>query len=223
MLKDTGYQEKFTMLSPWLVEIIEVVKKDLKNEHLKIDKNFCKRYFLGKNLNQIEVPEMVSAYEKDISEGNVGLGEFIATRWLLKNGDIYGFFESQLKNVTADFETLEVLPHDLSTQLLERSLKDFGAVRTYLFSVLNSVVFSKELYDGLREKALKEKTIRREAESKEQEAVNLENVQKRHAREMAMATDKFEKKLNGMQKKYHHDVESLKKQIRNLTEKLSDG
>src|SRR4051794_29125719 len=109
MLKDTGYQEKFVMLKTWIPEIVEGVKKDLKNEHLKIDKAFCKRYFLGKSLMQIQTPEMAVAYEKDIADGNAGLGEFIATRWLLKNTDVYGYFEMKLKSLTSDFEALEEL------------------------------------------------------------------------------------------------------------------
>ena len=52
MLKETGYQEKIEIVAPWLDEIVETVKKDLKNEHLKVDKAFCKKYFLGKVLNK---------------------------------------------------------------------------------------------------------------------------------------------------------------------------
>jgi hypothetical protein len=220
MLKETGYQEKFLMLAPWMMEIVDVVKKDLRNEHLKIDRNFCKRYFLGKNLNQIELSEMCDAYQKDIAEGNVGLGEFIATRWLLKNGDIYGYFESSLKSITTDFEKLDVLPTDVSTALCEKSVKDFGAVRTYLFSVFNSVVFPSTVYEKLRERALKEnKTVSEQAE-KEHEIASLESLQKRHAREVASMQDRYEKKLNGMQKKYHSDVDALKKQIQTLKLKL---
>ena len=36
MLKETEYQEKFELIVPWMAQIIEVVKKDLKNEYFKI-------------------------------------------------------------------------------------------------------------------------------------------------------------------------------------------
>ncbi len=216
MLKETGYQEKFGMLAPWLEEILDVVKKDLKNEHLKIDRSFCKRYFLGKNLNQIEVSEMAPAYARDIAEGNVGLGEFIATRWLLKNGDIYGYFEATLKALTSDFEALEVLPEAFSVQMCDRSVKDFGAVRTYLFSVFNSVVFPKAVYDKLKDLAIKENKVSRVAKEEAEESQTLEQLQRKHAREIARLQEGYEKKLNGLQKKYHHDTEALKKQLQKI-------
>ncbi|HEY4831138.1 MAG TPA: hypothetical protein VIH61_01055, partial [Waddliaceae bacterium] len=135
MLKETGYQEKIEMLFPWLEEIIEVLKKDLKSEHLKIDKPFCKKYFLGKNPAQVQVKEMAEAYRTDIACGNVGLGEFIATRWLLKNSDVYGYFEEKLRAITSDFEQLEELPQDLSLSIVKAATLQFGAKKTYLFSV----------------------------------------------------------------------------------------
>ena len=40
--------------------------------------------------------------------------------------------------------------------------------------------------------------------------------------EMARVKDKYEKKLNGLQKKYQVDVENLKKQIAQLQRKLQE-
>lgn len=221
MLKETGYQEKFELLKPWLVDIIEVVKKDLKNEHLKIDKEFCRRYFLGKNFIHVPLNEMAEAYYRDIQEGNVGLGEFIATRWLLKNTDIYDYFEKTLKKISDDFEELDQLPEETAHPLLEGAVDEFGATRTYLFSVLNSVVFPEELYEELRASAVKEtEKVRQEAEA-EQVAESLEAMQKRHSRELSAMSDRYEKKLSGMQRKYLRDMEILKKQVGRLQKKLS--
>jgi hypothetical protein len=219
MLKDSGYQEKFVMLKAWVPEIIEGVKKDLKNEHLKVDRVFCKRYFLGKNVAQIQSHEMAAAYETDIAEGNSGLGEFIATRWLLKNTDVYGFFEMHLKNLTSDFENLAELPEDLSRSLMEESSKQFGAKRTYLFAVLNSVVFPKHIYDVLHKAAVSETEKERQEEAKH-EQVDVETLKKRHLRDMTALKERFEKKLSGLERKYLNDVEALKKQIGTLHRKL---
>lgn len=223
MLKETGYQEKFEILNPWITEIIEIVKKDLKNEHLKIDREFCKRFFLGKNPNQLTVQEIADAYRADIENGNVGLGEFIATRWLLKNTDIYGYFEDQLKKITANFEELDVLPEEVASPLMEASIKQFGAKKTYVFSIFNSVVFSSQLFEKLRKKAETETEELREIREAEELAHSIESLQRRHAREMNAVQDRFEKKLSGMQKKYLRDTEALKKQIKQLQRKLSDG
>lgn len=221
MLKETGYQEKIVMLKPWLVEIIDVVKKDLRNEHLKMDKSFCRRHFLGKNPAQIHAIELAPAYEKEIAEGNISLGEFISTRWLLKNTDVYGYFENKLKVVSEDFEKLDELPLDLSQTLVDESVKQFGAKRTYLFSVLNSVVFPKTIYEKLEKQAKDETKKQEEQKAQAEENYTLESLKKRYEREFANLKDRYEKKFNGLEKKYIHDTETLKKQIAALQRKLS--
>ncbi|MCH9627024.1 MAG: hypothetical protein S4CHLAM2_06580 [Chlamydiales bacterium] len=217
MLKETGYQEKFELLRPWLGRVIETVKKDLRNEHLKVDREFCKRYFLGKNFHRISLEEMAEAYYKDIQGGNTGLGEFITSRWLLKNTDVYGFFEKQLLAISEDFDALDALPEEVATSLLEGSVQTFGPIKTYLFAVLNSVVFPEKLYEDLRNQA--------ENESKKEEekvvAESLAVMQKRHRRELSALTDRYEKKLSGLQRKYLKDTEGLKEQVSQLQKKLS--
>lgn len=223
MIKESGYQEKIELAAPWLAEVIELVKKDLKNEHLKIDRDFCKRYFLGKGSNMITVAEMVEAYRKDIAEGNVGLAEFITSRWILRNTDIYGFFEETLAKLTPDFDTLQELDDKLASSLVKDAISQFGAVKTYLFSLFNSVVFSDEIYEEMRKKALSFSAEIKDKQEKEQVEKSLETMQKRHTREMAALNDRHEKKLSGLQKKYLNDTEVLKKQIRDLQVKLSNG
>ncbi len=219
MPEETGYQDKFILIKPWLAEIIKVVKKDLKNEHLKIDREFCKRYFMGKNILQIQPEEMAPAYEKDIAEGNVGLGEFIASRWLLKCTDLYDYFESKLSAIRPDFEELDALSYEESHPIVEGASKEFGAQNTYIFSIFNSVVFPDEILEKLRKKALVETEELEELQLQNQEAETMEKMQKRHERESSALKDRFEKKLSGLQKKYLRDVASLKKQIAGLHEK----
>lgn len=220
MLKDAGYQEKFEMLHPWHSEILETVKKDLKNEHLKIDREFCKRYFLGKNPNHVTLEEMVKAYRTDVAEGNVSLGEFIASRWLLKNTDIYGYFEEKLRKINPDFENIETLPEEAAQHLVQESVRQYGSSKTYLFCVFNSVVLPASIYSKLKEKAEKESQEQRQKNEEIQTAESLDALQKRYAREIAALTDKYEKKLSGLQKKYLNDTEMLKKQVSTLQKKL---
>ncbi|MCC5832870.1 MAG: hypothetical protein JJU12_07505 [Chlamydiales bacterium] len=221
MLKETGYQEKFEILRPWFADIVETVKKDLKNEHLKIDKEFCRRYFLGKSFMHVPLHEMADAYYRDIHDGNVGLGEFIATRWLLKNTDIYGYFEKILKTLSDDFDELEELPEEIALPLLKGAVDEFGATTTYLFSVLNSVVFPKALYEKLRREAADETEKAREEAEAQQVVESIEAMQKRHSREITAMSDRYEKKLSGLQRKYLRDMEILKKQVSRLQKKLS--
>lgn len=220
MLKDAGYQEKFEMLHPWHGEILETVKKDLKTEHLKIDREFSKRHFLGKSPNHVTLEEMVKAYRTDVAEGNVGLAEFIASRWLLKNTDIYGYFEERLRRINPDFEKIETLPEEAAQQLVQESVSLYGSAKTYLFCVFNSVVLPASTYAKLKEKAEKESQELRQKNEQIQTAETLEALQKRHAREIAALSDKYEKKLSGLQKKYLNDTEMLKKQVSTLQKKL---
>lgn len=222
MIKESGYQEKIELVGPWLTTVIEEIKKDLKNEHLKVDREFCKRYFLGKGANMITVAEMAEAYIKDISEGNVGLGEFIASRWLLRHTDIYALFEEKLAQVNPDFDALSEIDDVMAQDLVKESTASFGATQTYLFALFNSVVFTDTLYEKLRESALIETEQKLENEQKEQVERSLEAMQKRHQRELAALSDRHEKKLSGMMKKYLNDTETLKKQIRTLQIKISD-
>lgn len=223
MLKETGYQEKFEILRLWLVDIVEAVKKDLKNEHLKIDREFCKRYFMGKNIAQISVQELAEAYHLDIKAGNVGLGEFIASRWLLKNTDLYGFFEEKLRSVHPEFEQIDELNDTFSLELMQESTKRFGGTRTYLFAVLNSVVFPQAIYDELRRMAEKETSAARKSIEEKESAETLKESQKRYEREIAALTDRYEKKISGFQKKYLQDMEMMKKQISQLQKKLTEA
>jgi hypothetical protein len=151
-----GYKEKFEMLRPWIKSIVGAVKKDLKQEHLKIDQKFCKRYFLGKNALNVTTAEMATAYDNEIAEGNVGLGEFIASRWVLNNREIYDYFEEKLNKLTPNFDEIAALPEGLSQNLMQGAIKQFGAVNTYLFCILNSVVFPESLLKELRSLAEEE-------------------------------------------------------------------
>ena len=217
--KESGYQEKFEALNPWLLEIIDSVKRDLKQDHLKIDPAFCKRYFFGKNPAQLTAQELTPAYAKDIAEGNVGLGEFIASRWIFKNTDVYGFFEDRLNSLTPDFDKIDELPVELSENLLAEALKTFGPKRVYIFSLINAVAFPDEIYERLRKGAENEKQERQEIE----EMLSIEKLKLRHQREIAAITDKYEKKLQGFQKKYQNDVAVLKKQVSTLQKKFAES
>lgn len=223
MLKETGYQEKFVILKPWIHQIIDGVKKDLKNEHLKIDKGFCKRYFLGKNAQQVTIEEMAEAYLQDIEAGNVGLGEFIATRWLLKHADIYHFFEEQLKKTHPQFEELECLSEAEATPLKEVALHQFGPQKTYIFCVFNSVVFPSSIFDSLRELALAEHQKCKEETEVFTQLKTVDSLRQRYEREVSALKDRCDKKVSGIEKKYHKDMEALKRQISQLQKKLSES
>lgn len=222
MYKNATYKEKFADLKEWIPYLVESVKKDLRNEHLKNDMYFVKKFLASKNIHKATTEELAQAYEKAIQDEEHGedLAEFITSRWLLKNSELYEFFENQLSQIHPDFASIEEITPQQAQALIEASNREFGAPHTYLFSVLNSVVFPKESFEKLKHQA-RDQQVKKEKESQlEEEQITIDQMRKAFERETARLTDKYEKKLAGLQKKYVADVEALKKQIAALQRKL---
>lgn len=222
MLKDATYQTKFKLLDTWLTTIVDQIKKDLKQDHLQKDPVFCKVHFPGKNISKVTVEEMTVPYRALLEkEGSEDVSDFITNRWLLKNADIYHFFEEKLKAISPDFNELDIIDEEKSKKIVEESVKQFGAPKTYIFSVLNSVVFPENVYKELAKKAEAHRNDNELAVEKKKEQQTIDNIQKNHDAEIARLTNKFEKTILGLQKKYLTDTEALKKQIATLQRKLS--
>jgi len=222
MNKDATYKEKLALLDEWMPAIIESVKKDLKNEHLKQDFLFVKKYFQGKNLQKIELAEFVQAYRQAIQNEEQGetIAEFIANRWIIKNSDLYHFFEIQLSAISPDFSALEEIESANSAMMIEAAQNEYGALNTYIFAILNSVAFRDEDFQQLNNLAHAEVKKQHETCAVEQERQDLEALKRNHERELARMTDKYEKKLSGLQRKYQNDLEAWKKQVAALQKKL---
>ncbi len=218
MYKNASYKEKYAHLSEWMPFIIDTIKKDLKNDHLKKDFYFIKKFLSSKNIQKVTVEELTKAYSRAIAEeeNREEIGEFVTTRWLLKNTDLYEFFEKYLNQVSPDFTSLEELDLEHSQKLIDASNQQFGAARTYIFSVLNSVVFPQEIFQQLKEQAQIEKQQQQEHQQLLSEKMIVKDMQESFKHEIARLTDKYEKKLAGLEKKYLIDTEGLKKQIKSL-------
>lgn len=223
MIKDATYKEKCTMLKSWMPQILETVKKDLKNEHLKNDYKFTKIYLPGKNLNKLTTEDLVEAYIKAIEEEEKAeeIAEFIINRWLIKNTELYDYFEKALLKISPDFTQLKEIDAARSQEMIEGAISLFGSPRTYLFAVMNSVVFPKETFEKLDKRAKEDHKKEQKEEVIKQEKIAYESMQSHYEEQMARLTDKYEKKLQGLQKKYLIDTEGLKKQIVALQKKLS--
>lgn len=223
MLKDSTYEQKFTMLKHWLPSVVDAIKKDLKNEHLKKDSIFLKTYFPSGNLHKLSLEELSQGYAKALesSADKEAIGEFIANRWLLKNTELYYYFEKRLQELSENFNELEVLDLDFSKSVMQGSVEQFGPVKTYLFSVMNSVVFPEEVFKELKELAVKHHETEISWEQDLREKNSIEAKEKAYTQHLARLTDKYEKKILGLEKKYDTDVAALKKQISNLQKKLA--
>ena len=124
MIKDSTYKEKFVLLKKWMPSIVDSVKKDLKNEHLKKDWGFVKQYFPGKNPNKLTAEELAQAYAHAIENGENAeeLAEFVSNRWLLKHTDLYYHFEKELTKVSPDFNELQELDKQKATEIMDGAI-----------------------------------------------------------------------------------------------------
>lgn len=223
MYKDATYKEKMGNLKEWGPEIIDAIKKDLKTEHVKQDYVFAKKYLGGKPANKITLDELVQGYFEAVEKEESGekIAEFIANRWMLKAGDVYGFFEQELTRINPEFTEIEELPSAEGDKLIDQASKMFGASKTYLFSVINSVAFSPKQFEKLKEKAQKEKKTQEEELSKLKEFSSFEALKREFEQKLGKLQDKYEQKLQGLEKKYLTDTAALKKQVANLQRKLN--
>lgn len=223
MLKDATYKEKFALLNEWMPSLMGTIAKDLKNDHLKQDARFVKKYFSNKPINKLAAEELVAGYKQALAEeeNSDEIAEFISNRWLLRNSEIYNHFEEELRRRYADFSELKEIDLQTSSEIIEGAVHEFGAPKTYLFSIINSVVFPQSSYDQLRSRAEKEARQQAVDDQAQEEQHTLATIHKNYEQQIARLTDKYEKKLQGLQKKYTQDVETLKKQISNLQRKLN--
>ena len=208
MLKDTKYKDKFAMLQGYMPLIIDTIKRDLRNEHLRNDQVFVKRYFAGKNHLKLSAEELAPAYIHVIAheEKAEELGEFIANRWILKHGDLYHYFEQELTKLSPNFSELTTIEMPKAKKIMEESVEKFGAVATLLFCVFNSVVFPEEIYAVLTKKATDQAKNQEIEEVKIKEIRSIDQLKLTHDQQIARLTDKYEKKLLGLQNKYIQDL-----------------
>lgn len=220
MLKNATNQDKWKLLNEWLPYLTKIIKADLKNDHLKLDPVFAKKFFPGKNINKMTPEELAQGYKQAVQQEQNGdeIVDFMFNRWLLKNSEIYQFFEEFLQRVHPTFTELELLENEVAEPLMEASVSRFGAVPTYMFAVVNSVVFPEKIYVQLR--GLAEKMAPVDASINLDHKDTVAEVRKACEEELARLTDRYEKKLQGLQKKYIVDTDALKKQISMLQRKL---
>ena len=142
MYKDASYKEKLEALAHWLPKIVDSTKKEIKNEHLKKDPQFIKKYLSSKHVNILNSEEIAAAYLLFISENSERAeptAEFIISNWLTKNSELYNVFEDYLKSISEDFVSLQELSADQSDKLLELAYNYSDPEKVYIFSVCNMI------------------------------------------------------------------------------------
>lgn len=156
MLKEISYKEKFTSIEPWAIFLIKSVKKDLKKEHLRSNPQLVRKYFVRKMVEKLTLEELTEGYLQEVKEGNEEVGDWITSRWMLKNAEIYHFFAEKLAEINPQFDEIEVLDEKQGWELMREAVGIYGSSLTYVFCILNSVAFNEAIYKELREHALAE-------------------------------------------------------------------
>lgn len=221
-MKETTYQQKFQTLETWMPSLIHAIKKDLRQEHLKNDVAFVRQHFQTKNPAKITAEEMIEVYPKLVVEGNEALGEFMATRWLIKQGDLYQYFEGELSKINPNFAELKSIDQPVAQKMMQSAVSQFGATNTYLFSLLNSVVFPDSVYQELDLLARQETADNAEKSASDAKLQAAAKEQLDLTQTLARLTDKYEKKLQGLEKKYLQDTEALRRQVASLQRQLAE-
>lgn len=214
-------QNKFLSIQPWLGELLESIKRELRMEHLAKSPAFFKAHFGNRPLNRISGEEIVQVYEKNLVAGDAELADWIVNRWVFKHGDIYAHFAKGLEAIDPNYDTLKTLSEEQSEQILQGTKEKFGATAVYLFSILNEVVFPASIFDRLRSLAERERCASLQPQVDQEEAFPKE-IKAHYEQTIAKLQEKWEGKMAGVMKKYSQDIDALKAQIRALQKRL-DG
>lgn len=219
MTNDTTNLTKFAILKNWLPTIIDTIRKDLKKDHLSKDVAFLKQYFSGKPVNKLTNEELAAGYAAALEneETAESVGEFITNRWLLKHADLYYLFEGHLVKINPDITQITSIEESVAAPIIDESVEQFGAIDTYLFCRMNSVAIPESIFERLEKRAQEEVGATKEKVKHE----SIEEVERQYERVIARLTDRYEKKLSSLERKYVQDTETLKKQIGNLQRKLA--
>ena len=213
MIAKSHYKSKFEILSPFMEEICRGIKKEIKQEF--IQKGLIRTGEYGaewKGISQFFCKKIEEEEDEKV-------GEWVASSWICRHGEIFQYFHEQLSLLDKQYDHLVEFPLDVEEKLKRDSLDRFGCLNTYLFCVLNSVVFSLKTFEELKSKSLEE-LISNKVEKTDKKISSIEEMQKDFEKEKQKLEEKYEKRLQGILKKHQMEVEGYRKQIGQLQKKL---
>jgi len=209
-------ENKFYTLQPWLYEILDSIRRDIKTDYLPASGAVYRAHFGNRPQNRLTMQEINTALIKELLQGNEDLAEWVVNRWVFKHGEIYQYFASSLEAISPDFGSLQELSEADSQALVLGAKEAFGVKLVYFFSLLNGVVFPASVFAALRQ----EVEAQAQAPAQTTPAAITPATEEKHRRELARLAEKYEQKIAGIMKKYSQDVHSLKTQVRALQKKL---
>lgn len=201
---------RFAILSPWFSDIMNVVKRDCKSEHLRLDPVFVRQHFGGVPIHRITVEELRAVYMQQILGGHNRLAEFVTNRWLFRNMDVYRFFEDSLQKIAVDFEKIAELTKEQAEPLIADALLKFDAEKVFCFITINEVAIPNECFEKLQRQALEKLAERQEREPEGDKKDGLLR------QEMTRIKERHEKKIQELTKKHQQELQRLQIEVSSL-------
>ena len=128
-------ENQFIQLKNWMFDILDAIKKDIKQEHLGSDPQFYRAYFGNRPQNRLTSDEIFAAYENELLKGNEDFSAWVVNRWVFKHGDLYQVFADRLSQINSELDQIETLTEEKSREVLSGVVESFGAIPTFLFVV----------------------------------------------------------------------------------------
>lgn len=147
-------QSKIQQLSSLFPLIISDIKKDVKKELIKFDYRTFQKIFGKCHLAKLSGKELSDPLFQEVQD-NSKLEEWIIERWIEKNLDVYRFFAKHLMAINPNFEEIVNIPDAEGEKIAKAAFENFGAQKTYLFTVMNGVAFSPALLAKMASEAQK--------------------------------------------------------------------
>ncbi|MBS3904442.1 MAG: hypothetical protein KGZ39_03860 [Simkania sp.] len=135
-------QSKFKQLDDLFQLIISDIKKDIKSELVKFDRKLFQKIFSQSYVAKLSSKELADLLHPEIQTGNPALEDWMIERWVYRHAEIYQFFVERLSVIHPDFETIKEIEKEHATKMVDEAIRRFGALKTYLFSILNGVAFT---------------------------------------------------------------------------------
>lgn len=207
---------RFSLLTPWFFDIMNAVKRDCKNEHLRLNPAFVREHFSGMPVHRITIDEMRAVYLRLILAGNDQLAEFISNRWLFRNMELYNFFEQALSEVSPEFEKISELTEEQAEKLIRESTEKFGCESVFCFVALNDVVIPQDVFNRLQRESV-ESLAKRQKAAEDQGG----SPEERLRQEVERLKDRQEKKIQEMTKRHQQELQRLNAEMAKLKEAVS--
>lgn len=217
MIAESIYSRKFALLEAFSEEIFTGIKKEIKREITTKGSPLQRKLGI---FSVKETKEMMELFLKNIIvEKDEEVGEWVASAWINRHGDIFQCFHEHLIKVTPQYDELTEIPAAAENALVQDSVMEFGALDVYIFCILNSVVISAKKIEELKILAQKEVENKKEEKVKVPET-SLEDAQKKFEEQMQKILEKQEKRILGITERYQMEIAGYRKQISQLQKKL---